>query len=153
MVGVQTIIDDNPELTSRFYKGNNPIRIVIDPNLRIPLESNVLNNASKSIIFSNTKKKTGGLNIHTNDFSNKESIINSIYNQGIQSVIVEGGKRTIQFFIDNNYWDCIKVFQTDKLLNKGTPRPDFNINDYDYDYKMIDNDRLYELFKNQKISL
>ena len=39
----------------------------------------------------------------------------------------------------------------DKLLNKGTPRPDFNINDYDY--KMIDNDRLYELFKNQKISL
>ena len=55
------------------------------------------------------------------------------------------------FFIDNNYWDCIKIFQTDKLLNKGTPRPDFNINDYDY--KMIDNDRLYELFKNQKISL
>ena len=33
LVGVQTIIDDNPELTSRFYKGNNPIRIVIDPNL------------------------------------------------------------------------------------------------------------------------
>jgi len=151
LVGVQTIIDDNPELTSRFYKGNNPIRIVIDPNLRIPLESNVLNNASKSIIFSNTKKKTDGLNIHTNDFSNKESIITNIYNQGIQSVIVEGGKRTIQFFIDNNYWDCIKVFQTDKLLNKGTPKPDFNINDYDY--KMIDNDRLYELFKNQKISL
>ena len=63
MVGVQTIIDDNPELTSRFYKGNNPIRIVIDPNLRIPLESNVLNNASKSIIFSKTKKKTDGLNL------------------------------------------------------------------------------------------
>jgi len=145
LVGVQTIVDDNPELTSRFYKGKNPIRIIIDPKLRIPLKSKVLNNDSKSIIFSSSNKKIDGKNIIINDFNNNESIINNIYNQGIQSVIVEGGRKTLQFFIDNDYWDCIRVFKTNKKLNEGTPRPDFNINDCDY--QMIDEDMLYEIFK------
>ncbi len=145
LVGVQTVIDDNPLLTSRFYKGENPIRIIIDPKLRIPVNSRVLNNESRSIILSSSKKKIDGINIITNDFNNK-SIINTIYKEGIQSVIVEGGTKTLQFFIDNDYWDCIRVFKTNKKLNKGTPRPDFNINNFDY--KMVGNDRLYELFKN-----
>jgi len=146
LVGVQTIIDDNPKLTSRLYKGKDPIRIIIDPKLRIPLDSKVLNKNSKSIILSSSKKKIDGMNIITNDFNNKESIIDNIYKEGIQSVIVEGGRKTIQFFLDNNYWDCIKVFKTNKRLNEGTPRPDFNLNDYNY--KMIEDDKFYELFKN-----
>ena len=79
LVGVQTVIDDNPQLTSRLYKGENPIRIVIDPKLRIPLKSKVLNNESKSIVLSSSKNKIDGVNIITNDFDNKESIINTIY--------------------------------------------------------------------------
>ena len=146
LVGVQTIIDDNPKLTSRFYKGKNPIRIIIDPKFRIPLKSKVLNSESKSIVFSNSKKKIDGINIITNDFNNKESIINTIYNLGIQSVIVEGGRKTLQFFIDNNYWDCIRIIKTNKELKEGTPRPNFNITDSNY--IMIEDDRLYELFKN-----
>ena len=93
-----------------------------------------------------SKNKIDGVNIITNDFDNKESIINTIYNLGIQSVIVEGGSKTLQFFIDNNYWDCIRVFKTSKELKKGTPRPNFKIRDTDY--KMIGDDKLYELFKN-----
>ena len=146
LVGVQTVIDDNPQLTSRLHKGENPIRIIIDPKLRIPLKSKVLNNESKSIVLSSSKNKIDGVNIITNDFDNKESIINTIYNLGIQSVIVEGGSKTLQFFIDNNYWDCIRVFKTSKELKKGTPRPNFKIRDTDY--KMIEDDKLYELFKN-----
>ncbi len=146
LVGVQTVIDDNPQLTSRLHKGENPIRIIIDPKLRIPLKSKVLNNESKSIVLSSSKNKIDGVNIITNDFDNKESIINTIYNLGIQSVIVEGGSKTLQFFIDNDYWDCIKVFKTSKELKKGTPRPNFKIRDTDY--IMIEDDKLYELFKN-----
>jgi len=146
LVGVQTIIDDNPKLTSRFYKGKNPIRIIIDPKFRIPLKSKVLNSESKSIVFSNSKKKIDGINIITNDFNNKESIINTIYNLGIQSVIVEGGRKTLQFFIDNNYWDCIRIIKTNKELKEGTPRPNFNITDSNY--IMIEDDRLYEFFRN-----
>ena len=146
LVGVQTIIDDNPKLTSRFYKGKNPIRIIIDPKFRIPLKSKVLNSESRSIVFSNSKKKIDGINIIANDFNNKESIINTIYNLGIQSVIVEGGRKTLQFFIDNNYWDCIRIIKTNKELKEGTPRPNFNITDSNY--IMIEDDRLYEFFRN-----
>ena len=49
------VIDDNPELTTRLVNGNNPIRIVLDPNNRIPSNSKVLSNQSKTIIFSSTK--------------------------------------------------------------------------------------------------
>ena len=112
----------------------------------INLKSKVLNNESKSIVLSSSKNKIDGVNIITNNFDNKESIINAIYNLGIQSVIVEGGSKTLQFFIDNNYWDCIRVFKTSKELKKGTPRPNFKIRDTDY--KMIEDDKLYELFKN-----
>ena len=105
-----------------------------------------MNNESKSIVLSSSKNKIDGVNIITNDFDNKESIINTIYNLGIQSVIVEGGSKTLQFFIDNNYWDCIRVFKTSKELKKGTPRPNFKI--IDTDYNMIEDDKLYELFKN-----
>ena len=52
LVGVQTVIDDDPELTTRLVNGNNPIRIVLDPNNRIPPNSKVLSNESETIIFS-----------------------------------------------------------------------------------------------------
>ena len=145
LVGVQTIIDDNPNLTSRYYRGNNPIRIIVDPSLRIPHNSKVLNNDSESIIFSNSRNKIEGINVIYNDFNNKDSLINSIYDQKIQSVIVEGGRKTLQYFIDNNFWDCMKVIKTNIKLNEGTPRPNFNIDEYEY--KMIEDNKLYEIFR------
>jgi hypothetical protein len=106
----------------------------------------VLNNDSKSIIFSNSTDKIEGINIIKNDFNESESLINNIYNQGIQSVIVEGGRKTLQYFIDNNFWNCMRVIRTNKKLNKGTPRPNFDINGYDYE--MVEDDKLYEIFRN-----
>ena len=52
LVGVQTVIDDDPELTTRLVDGKNPIRIVLDPNNRIPNNSKVLSTESDTIIFS-----------------------------------------------------------------------------------------------------
>ena len=50
LVGVQTIIDDDPVLTTRFVKGRSPIRFVLDPNSRIPLDSRILSDTVKTII-------------------------------------------------------------------------------------------------------
>ena len=52
LVGVQTIIDDDPMLTTRLVDGKNPIRIVLDPNCRIPINSKVFSKDSKTIILS-----------------------------------------------------------------------------------------------------
>ena len=56
LVGVQTVIDDDPELTTRLVDGNNPIRIILDPNNRIPSNSRVLSSESDTIIFSKTNQ-------------------------------------------------------------------------------------------------
>ena len=146
LVGVQTVIDDNPELTTRLVNGNNPIRIVLDPNNRIPSNSKVLSNQSKTIIFSSTKNPE--LNTD-NEVINKfdlNSILGSLYKRGIQSMIVEGGAYTIQKFIDANKWDCIRIFKSGKNLNEGLVAPKYEIEKQKF--KLIGDNKFYEIFKN-----
>ena len=56
MVGVNTVIKDNPELTCRIENGNNPIRIIVDSTLRIPMNSKVLQNKDNKTIIATTKR-------------------------------------------------------------------------------------------------
>ena len=56
LIGVQTANDDNPKLTNRYYKGNNPIRIILDPNNRINKKLEILNDNNKTIIFNKSKE-------------------------------------------------------------------------------------------------
>ena len=146
LVGVQTVIDDDPELTTRLVDGNNPKRIVLDPNNRIPSNSKVLSNESETIIFSSTKNLE--LNID-NDIIIKfelDSILESLYKRGIQSIIVEGGAYTIQKFINANKWDCIRIFKSDKNLNEGLVAPKYEIDKLEF--RMIGNNKFYEILKN-----
>ena len=112
LVGVQTVIDDDPELTTRLVDGNNPTRIVLDPNNRIPSNSKVLSNESKTIIFSSTKNLELNIDNEVINQFNLDSILESLFKRGIQSMIVEGGAYTIQKFIDSDKWDCICLLYT-----------------------------------------
>lgn len=146
LVGVQTVIDDNPELTTRLVVGNSPIRIVLDPNNRIPLNSKVLSNESETIIFSSTKN----LELNTDNEVLKQfdldSILESLFKRGIQSMIVEGGAYTIQKFIDSDKWDCIRVFKSEKNLCDGLLAPKYEIDKLKY--RLIGENKFYETFKN-----
>ena len=146
LVGVQTVIDDNPELTTRLVDGNNPVRIVLDPNNRIPSNSKVLSNQSETIIFSSTKN----LELDTdNEVINQfdlNSILGSLYKRGIQSMIVEGGAYTIQKFIDANKWDCIRIFKSGKNIHEGLVAPKYKIEELKF--KSIGDNKFYEIFKN-----
>ena len=146
LVGVQTVIDDNPELTTRLVDGNNPVRIVLDPNNRIPSNSKVLSNQSETMIFSSTKN----LELDTdNEVINQfdlNSILGSLYKRGIQSMIVEGGAYTIQKFIDANKWDCIRIFKSGKNIHEGLVAPKYKIEELKF--KLIGDNKFYEIFKN-----
>ena len=146
LIGVQTVIDDDPELTTRLVYGNNPTRIVLDPNNRIPSNSKVLSNESETIIFSSTKNLE--LNVDNDIIIEFEidSILESLYKRGIQSVIVEGGAFTIQKFINSNKWDCIRIFKSNKNLNEGLIAPKYEINKLEF--RMIGDNKFYEIFKN-----
>ena len=118
LVGVQTVIDDNPDLTTRLVNGNNPTRIVLDPNNRIPPNSKVLSNESETIIFSSTKNLELDADNEVIKKFNLDSILEKLFKRGIQSMIVEGGAYTIQKFIDSDKWECIRIFKSEKNLKE-----------------------------------
>ncbi len=127
LVGVQTVINDNPNLTTRKWVGNNPTRLILDPNNRIPKNSNLYSDRQKTILFNKkTIRSENPLKNHVllQPF-NLKSFFNYCYEKEIQSIIVEGGRKTLQNFIDEGYWDEARVFTTNKKLIQGIPSPKF----------------------------
>ena len=74
------------------------------------------------------------------------SILESLFKRGIQSMIVEGGAYTIQKFIDSDKWDCIRIFKSEKNLNEGLVAPKYEIDKLKF--KLIGDNKFYEIFKN-----
>lgn len=138
LVGTQTIIDDNPSLTVRDWVGNNPIRIVIDKENSTDSLSNVFDNQSKTIVFSNKEATSIADQIQyiKVDFDKNptQTIVEKLFESNIQSVIIEGGRKTIQSFIDASLWDEARVFIGEINLNDGTKAPKINNTIYSKSY-------------------
>jgi diaminohydroxyphosphoribosylaminopyrimidine deaminase/5-amino-6-(5-phosphoribosylamino)uracil reductase len=132
MVGTKTLIEDNPQLNARLWRGNNPIRVAID----FELKSQALNEKQAlhfydglqpSIILNGLKNETTG----TVDFvkvidRTPVSIINALFGKHIQSVVIEGGQALLQAFIDAELYDEIRIFRSKELLfNEGLIAPVF----------------------------
>ncbi|WP_435254837.1 bifunctional diaminohydroxyphosphoribosylaminopyrimidine deaminase/5-amino-6-(5-phosphoribosylamino)uracil reductase RibD [Tenacibaculum sp. A30] len=133
LVGTNTVIADNPSLTVRSWFGNNPVRIVIDKNLRIPSEATVLNSQVKTIVLVDkeireTRKDKQKVFYEEIDFSSRvaQQICEVLHKHHIQSVIIEGGAHTLQTFIEANLWDEARVFIGDVNFGAGVKHPVFN---------------------------
>ena len=125
LVGVQTIIADNPRLTNRLSRGNNPLRLVFDPNNRTPSNSFIIKDREPTIFFNKEKEMdliNGKKYVIMKHFSLK-NFFSFCYLNEIQSVIVEGGKKTLEKFIDLGYWDEARVFSSAKNLKNGIASP------------------------------
>lgn len=127
LIGTKTVEMDNPSLTTRLWKGNNPLRIVLDKDLRLDKNSNVFNNETRTIVFNQKLNKVIGSNEHiTIDFNLiHQEIMTSLYKKRIHSLIIEGGRETLQSFIDKDLWDEARVFTGNKNLKKGLLAPIF----------------------------
>ena len=125
LVGRITAEKDNPSLTVREVDGSNPIRIVIDKDLKVSADLNLFNNDAKTIIFNQKKSRVNNSNNYIKiNFNNlTENILQELHKQNIQSIIIEGGTKTLQSFIDKNLWDEARIFTTNKTLNKGVKSP------------------------------
>lgn len=125
LVGRITAEKDNPSLTVREIAGSNPVRIVIDKNLKLSGDLNLFNSEAKTIIFNAIKSEETRTNqfIKINFNNLIKSILKELYQQNIQSVIIEGGSKTLQSFIDTNMWDEARIFTTNKTLAKGVKSP------------------------------
>ncbi len=133
LVGNQTVIKDNPKLTTRDWFGEHPTRIVIDTSGKIPEESNVLDATTQTIILTTEAfKKENSKNISYEVIDKKNKVIDQVssilYQHNIQSVIIEGGTYTLQSFIDANIWDEALIFQGNATLGTGLKAPNITGN-------------------------
>jgi diaminohydroxyphosphoribosylaminopyrimidine deaminase/5-amino-6-(5-phosphoribosylamino)uracil reductase len=129
MIGTNTAIKDNPQLDVRFGKGRNPVRIVLDKNLRIPNNFHVLDQSVKTIIFTEEEKTSSeNLEYISIDFSGQliQQILQILYKKNIQSVIIEGGTQLLQPFIDQDLWDEARIITGNKYFVNGVKAPAFS---------------------------
>ena len=148
LIGNGTLLNDNPQLDTREWAGKNPLRILLSLDNTINKEVKLLDGSTKTIVFSNSPdlniKNTTFINIEDNDKAINQ-ILEYLYKNDIQSLIVEGGKATLQSFIDNNLWDEARVLIGDKTFGEGLSAPILNAK-HQQSYKLI-NDTLL-LYKN-----
>jgi len=130
LIGTNTALSDNPELTTRLWKGPSPIRMVIDMDLKLPSSLKIFNREVKTVIFNSMKQEEQGNLIY---YKMKKSstlipqLLNAIFQLKIQSVIVEGGAKLLQSFIDEGLWDEMRVINNYKLTVESgldAPKPE-----------------------------
>lgn len=125
LVGKNTVLHDNPSLTTRDWKGRHPVRIVLD-------HRSVLTN--DYVLFSDdheTWRVVQGTSAVINDIVISHSnflrgLMEELYQRNIQSVIVEGGAATLQTFLEAGCWDEARVFTSDAKFREGIAVPKMN---------------------------
>lgn len=128
LVGTNTALNDNPSLTVREIEGGNPIRILIDFDLKVSRKAKIYNEEATTLVFNGDKNGEESnlkfVKIEKEKFLN--NLMKALFEENIQSVIVEGGSFTLQQFIDANLWDEALIIKNENLhFEKGTKAPHF----------------------------
>jgi diaminohydroxyphosphoribosylaminopyrimidine deaminase / 5-amino-6-(5-phosphoribosylamino)uracil reductase len=118
LIGTNTALMDNPELTTRLWPGHSPLRLVLDMNLRLPSHLKIFNREVRTIVF-NSKKEgedDGLLYYPLNNGSNVISqVMDALYRLNIQSVLIEGGAKMLQSFIEEDCWEEARIITNQQL--------------------------------------
>ena len=130
LVGAHTVITDNPKLTNRYWPGNNPARIILDKELKLDKEANIFAVEEAVYIFNFIKEEVNG---HLNYIKLKAEIpvlpqiLEALYSLSIAAVLVEGGTKTLQSFLDAGLWDEVRIITNKtKIIEDGIAAPMFN---------------------------
>ena len=128
LVGSKTVIEDDPKLNVRNWAGSDPLRVIIDPNLDAPENSSIFDGSQQTLIICETnhsEKNSENVTFRQIDFSAKvpQQICEILYQNGIQSVIIEGGAFTLNSFLNEGLWDEARVFTGAIQLKNGIKAP------------------------------
>ena len=150
LVGTRTVLDDDPSLTTRDWSGNSPIRIILDRDLSIRKIASVFNDEAEILVISEkTKGKSANISYAKANFSENmaQQICDILYVNNIQSVIIEGGAKTIQTFVDAQLWDEASVYVGNITFGSGLKAPRIS-NRKDSEMKITNNQLLSFINKN-----
>jgi diaminohydroxyphosphoribosylaminopyrimidine deaminase / 5-amino-6-(5-phosphoribosylamino)uracil reductase len=144
LVGKNTVLNDDPMLTTRFVKGRNPTRVFIDRNLEVPKNFNIYNSEATTIVFNTIKEgHDGNITFAKINFNENivEQVIHKLYQLNFQSVLVEGGAILLNDFIEQKLWDEALVFQNpDLYFHQGVKAPVFPLKNT---FELVGEDKLY----------
>ena len=122
LVGVNTIIKDNPLLTTRKIKGQNPIRLVIDPSLKLTNKYNIFKDKNTNIVFTTSNKiknlkNTTIVKLPKKDFT--LGIYNFLKKSSLKYILVEGGPTTLSYFIELKLINYLQFIISPTLIGSG----------------------------------
>ncbi|MFZ1786444.1 MAG: bifunctional diaminohydroxyphosphoribosylaminopyrimidine deaminase/5-amino-6-(5-phosphoribosylamino)uracil reductase RibD [Ferruginibacter sp.] len=128
LVGTNTALMDDPLLTARLWPGNNPVRLVIDKELKLPAHLKLFDGSAKTVIF-NRLKQAVSANISYQQLNREEpvpdQVLTALHAMSIQSVMVEGGSKLLQSFIAAGLWDEARVIVNEQLtMGEGLKAPE-----------------------------
>jgi diaminohydroxyphosphoribosylaminopyrimidine deaminase/5-amino-6-(5-phosphoribosylamino)uracil reductase len=119
LVGTQTALLDNPLLTTRCWPGKDPVRIVLDRDLRLPRSLHLFDGQVPTIIL-NEKNESREQNLTFKKINTGEpvipAILSALYSLNILSVLVEGGPTLLQSFLDSGLWDEARIISNRQLM-------------------------------------
>ena len=132
MVGINTILKDNPQLTPRLVKGRSPIKVVVDSNLKIPLNANVVKKEPNKLIIATTKKankakikqlQQKGVNVliikAKKGMVDLDELMKQLGRLEITSIMIEGGAELNAEAIRSKIVDKILFFIAPGLIGNG----------------------------------
>lgn len=134
MVGSTTVLRDDPELTVRLLNGRNPVRVVIDGRLSLPIDRKIFNAASAPtwVLVSRTTLKVKAdkvrslagkgvrvLAVSPAEHLDEQKILGTLAAEGISSVLIEGGSATVAGFVSRSLCDKLYLFTAPKILGGG----------------------------------
>lgn len=125
-VGYNTALHDNPALTARFWDGQQPLRLFIDRELRLPKTNAFYDGAAETAIFNTLENRRDG-SVSLVQYDAEEplpaQVLAYLKNSGRTSVIIEGGAALLSSFIKDGLWDEARVFTAGNTFGAGVLSP------------------------------
>ena len=122
LVGVNTIIKDDPFLTTRKIKGLNPIMLIIDPSLKLTNKYNIFKDNNKNIIFTNSSKEKKLNNSTIIKFPKKNftlSVYKYLRKTSLKTILIEGGPTTLSHFIEHKFLNYMQFIISPTVIGSG----------------------------------
>ncbi len=133
MVGTRTALLDNPSLHTTRWSGRNPVRVVVDRQLRIPADAKIFSDDAQTIVYS--------------DRTDWPFILQDLAVRDIHSILVEGGPTLLKHILETGIWDEIHIEVSALEIGEGVPAPAIRLPDA---YEEIEGAKLYTIYQSER---
>ena len=129
LAGANTVRKDDPQLNVRDWAGKNPLRIVLSSSGRLDSNSALFRTNGTYIVFlhNDVTEQINGRKVKLDkNIASAPQVAGHLFKEGIQSVIIEGGREVLSHFISTGFWDEARIFYGKDEFKEGIPAPEIH---------------------------